>query len=94
MMKSREVTENGWIDQEAFVVNIHGTRLTITADCFATNGFVMACCAVYGDGKEEKDRAEFNLQQLARASVLFSSAPDDPDIRLVLGNDTHEEWTL
>ena len=34
MMQSREVTENGWIDQEAFVINIHGTRLKITAARF------------------------------------------------------------
>lgn len=48
-------------------------------DCFAEKGLVMgARCAVYSDGKEEKDRIEFNSQQLARQSgvlFLFSGAP-------------------
>lgn len=34
MKQSREVTENGWINQEVYVVSIHGTRLKITAARF------------------------------------------------------------
>lgn len=35
MMQSRQVSgDDGWVDQEAFVVNIHGTRLKITAARF------------------------------------------------------------
>ena len=33
MTQSRQVVANGrWIDQESFVISIHGTRLRMTAD--------------------------------------------------------------